>query len=64
MQVSKAQCINFPEALRALRERTGRLEASFASKLVATLDPNKPVIDKFVLSNFNLRLPYHGAANR
>jgi hypothetical protein len=33
------------------------LEASFASKLVATLNPDKPVIDKFVLTNFGLSLP-------
>lgn len=43
---------------------TGRIEASFASKLVATLDPSKPVIDKFVLGNFELRLPTRTVANR
>lgn len=64
MQASKAQGIAFEEALRVLKEGTGWLEASFASKLVATLDPTKPVIDKFVLKNLNLRLPYHGAADR
>ena len=64
MEKAKIQEIPFPEALRALRERTGRIEASFASKLVATRDPNKPVVDKFVLKNFGLRLPYHYAANR
>jgi hypothetical protein len=42
----------------------GRVEASFASKLVATLDPSKPVIDKFVLKNFALRLPRRGSPDR
>jgi hypothetical protein len=64
MEAAKAKGITFSQALRTLRERTGRIEASFASKLVATLDPNKPVVDKFVLGNFSLRLPYHSTDNR
>lgn len=43
--------------LRALQAGTGRVEASFASKLVATLDPSQPVLDSVVLSNLGLRLP-------
>ena len=35
--------------------RTGRYEASFASKLLATIDPNMPVIDSMVLRNLDLR---------
>ena len=64
MQKAKGDGITFAKAVRALRDQTGRIEASFASKLVATLDPAKPVIDKFVLGNFGLRLPYHNASNR
>jgi hypothetical protein len=64
MEASKVQAITFSQALRTLRELTGRIEASFASKLVATLDPNKPVVDKFVLDNFGLRLPYYSTDNR
>jgi len=64
MQASKGNGITFPEALHELREQTGRLEASFASKLVATLDATKPVIDKFVLSNFALCLPYYYMSDR
>ena len=64
LEQSKATPIRFPDALRAIRRGTDRLEASFASKLVATLDPGKPVIDKFVLSNFGLRLPGWGTAAR
>lgn len=48
----------------ALRQHSGRIEASFASKLVATLKPTTPVIDKFVLKNFGLRLPYTYAPGR
>ena len=64
MEEAKKRGISFPEALDRLQEQTGAIEASFASKLVATLDPNKPVIDKHVLENFGLRLPYHYVADR
>jgi hypothetical protein len=50
--------------LQAIHRSTRRIEASFSSKLVATLDPSKPVIDKFVLRCFELRLPYWGSAGR
>ncbi len=33
------------------------MEASFASKLVASIDPDQPVIDSLVLKNLGLRLP-------
>lgn len=58
MEESKAGGVHFAHALRTLHVATGRYEASFASKLVATLDPTQPVIDRFVLENFGLRLPY------
>lgn len=58
MEMAKNRLLGFGEVLRELKNRTGRLEASFASKLVATLDPSTPVIDKFVLSKFSLKLPY------
>lgn len=57
LQSSKGSGIDFSTALFEINRRTGRLEASFASKLVATLDPDRPVIDKYVLSNFGLKLP-------
>jgi hypothetical protein len=50
----------FAKVLRALHAATGRVEASFASKLAATADPEKPVIDSFVLKNIGLRLPPPG----
>jgi len=64
LESSKAKGIEFPEALQEVNRRTGRVEASFASKLVATLDPSKPVIDKFVLAHFELRLPRCGVSNQ
>jgi hypothetical protein len=41
--------------LRRIHEATGRIEASFASKLVATIDPDLPVIDAVVLGNLGSR---------
>ncbi|QUD90976.1 hypothetical protein [Phenylobacterium montanum] len=38
----------FEDVVEGIRADTGRIEASFASKLVATLRPNSPVIDSVV----------------
>jgi hypothetical protein len=64
LESAKAKTIDFPEALKEINRRTGRVEASFASKLVATLDTSMPVVDKFVLAHFDLRLPRWGLADR
>lgn len=42
----------FEEALRSLKATTGRVEASFVSKAVATLHPQSPVIDKVLRDRF------------
>jgi hypothetical protein len=55
---------SFADALHKIADCTDRIEASFASKLVATLDPSKPVIDKFVLEHFGMRLPHFKSENR
>jgi hypothetical protein len=64
LESSKVKGIDFPEALKEINRRTQRVEASFASKLVATLDPSKPVIDRYVLEYFELRLPRWGLPER
>jgi hypothetical protein len=64
MESAKATGIDFPEALTEISRRTDRIEASFASKLVATLSPSTPVIDKFVLKNFGLKLPTSASSGR
>lgn len=51
MQRSKGSSATFDSVLDALFRETGRYEPSFASKLVATLDPSKPVWDVHVLAN-------------
>ncbi|WP_161812046.1 hypothetical protein [Steroidobacter agaridevorans] len=47
-----------------LRAATNRYEASFASKLFATINPSAPVIDSVVLKNLGLRIPPASASNR
>jgi hypothetical protein len=64
LETSKVKGIDFPQALKEINGRMGRIEASFVSKLVATLDPSKPVIDKFVLEHFELHLPRWGLSDR
>lgn len=41
---------DFAEVLEELHAQTGNVEASFSSKMVATLNPNKPIWDSMVLS--------------
>jgi hypothetical protein len=60
LQNEKSQPSAFAAVLRAIQRATGRIEASFASKLVATIDPDKPVIDSIVLKNLGFRLPTYG----
>ena len=35
---------------------TGNIEASFSSKMIATIAPNKPIWDQYVLQNLGLEL--------
>ena len=47
---------SFEEILRFIYEKTGRIEASFSSKLVHTLNPAMPIWDKFVLQKLGLKI--------
>lgn len=64
MASAKREQLQFQAVLDLLREATGRLEASFTSKLIATLHPTKPVIDSIVMRNLGLRLPASTASDR
>lgn len=63
-QAAASGNFTFADVLAALHARTSRLEASFASKLYATLNPSAPVIDKWVLVNTRRSLPHAAAKNR
>lgn len=64
LERAKARQTTFGDVLSELHSATGRWEASFVSKLLATVDPTQPVIDSVVLRNVGLRLPAHGAPDR
>ncbi len=64
LQENKCREISFEAILSNLRKKTDRLEASFSSKLKATITPEMPVIDSVVLKNLGLRLPYSYQADR
>jgi hypothetical protein len=60
----KSDSVNFEEVLIQLHKVTGRMEASFVSKLVGTIRPELPIIDSVVLGHLDLRLPAVKTENR
>jgi hypothetical protein len=64
MEREKQDKRGFEAVLRSLHAELGSVEASFVSKLVATVNPALPVIDKFVLSNTGFRLPSQTSRRR
>lgn len=46
----------FGEILLRLQQKTGQIEASFSSKMLATLDADMPIWDSNVLKVLNLKL--------
>ncbi len=49
----------FQQVLTYLWEETGCIHASFSSKLLATVRPEMPVWDQYVLLNLGLKNPYY-----
>lgn len=57
MQREKASTdLSFEDVLREMHERTGNVEAFFTSKMIATLDPDRPIWDSIVLERLGLKL--------
>ena len=57
MQKGKINKLSFEEVLFELYMKTGKVESSFASKLLHTLNNEMPIWDKFVLQNLGLKMP-------
>ena len=53
----KTEYATFDDILHSLYENTGRIEVSFSSKMLATLHPNQPIWDKYVVHNLELTVP-------
>ena len=52
------QDLSFEDVTTYLYQETGSIHAPFSSKLLATVNPDMPIWDKFVLQNLGLRTPY------
>lgn len=48
--------ITFDEILEYFFKKTGNVEASFSSKLLATINPDMPILDSHVLKNMDLKI--------
>lgn len=49
--------LSFGRVLETLHREHGHVEPSFSSKLVATVNPDMPVYDRFVRENLELKVP-------
>lgn len=47
---------SFENILTYLYEQTGNIEPSFSSKMLATITPEKPIWDRYVVQSLNLQL--------
>lgn len=54
--IKNDKCIKFEDILLYLYDKTGNIEASFSSKMLATINPNMPIWDQYVLSNLDLEV--------
>lgn len=57
MESCKNKSVSFRDILYFFYLEMDRMEASFSSKLLATINPSMPVWDEFVLKNLNLKKP-------
>ena len=65
LEARKSQsAVGFLSVLTAIRDATGRVEASFASKLVATIDPTRAIYDSIVRRNLGLPQRSIGSSSR
>ena len=48
--------ITFEEIVKYIYKKTGKIEASFCSKLLSTINPDMPIWDQYVLANLDLKV--------
>ena len=53
---AKRDNFSFEKVIVELYSATGNVEASFSSKMIATIDQDKPIWDQYVLHNLGLKL--------
>jgi len=64
MEQMKNGTPTFASILTYLYEHTGNVEPSFSSKMLATIFPDKPIWDRYVVQNLNLELNGETKAER
>lgn len=64
MEENKESAPTFEKTLRYIHKELGRIESSFSSKLVATLNPVLPIWDSVVLHNLQLKPPAYYRKDR
>lgn len=55
-EIMKDKTPSFENIITYLYEKTGYVEPSFSSKMLATLDSSKPIWDRYVVENLELKL--------
>ncbi len=53
---ARSEGFSFAQIITELYQLTGNVEASFSSKMLATIDASKPIWDQYVLQNLGLEL--------
>ena len=65
LELHKNTGVSFSDTLTYFFNKHNRLEISFCSKLVALIDPNKPIWDRIVTTeHFGIKAPYTYGKNR
>ena len=64
MEKHKCDNVLFEDILNHIFLHKNRIEPSFSSKMLATINPNMPVWDRFVLSQLSLTAPSYNQDNR
>lgn len=62
LESSKNNGYRFEDVLKMLYDISGKIHGSFASKLIATVNPKLPIIDRFIKEHLELN-SYYGISN-
>ena len=63
MQESRYQCPSFRAAIESIRDFSGQVHYSFTSKLLHTLNPQNPVLDKHIMRLLGFQLMDSNSGN-
>lgn len=48
--------ISFEEIIKYMYSKTGNIEASYSSKMLAIINPNMPIWDQYIINNLELKV--------